>query len=421
MFALSGKKIDKGYSIENSKDFFVVEAIGDRAMQLKTDAQKLRATPTAEREVLEVATGQARDYTNEQGVQSFAKILSGMTTKTNIKHIDEENTLWQLNWVEVAWPEGAEEELCTKDGRLWFLTTVRDGTGLSPKMRMNEASALALAQVDSKDMFLELHRANQHPFPAMATVKVLREVKIIQSGGSHPTLSASPEEKEYINFTIVHAADQPMNEKPSQSTLELVPLMPQIEFDSACIVPAALHMVKASWHYAFQIQMKPADGQAAVTIPCQKIVSLVKSTKNSSTQSLGTVGFKVVTREVECLLGEYLAPDDPARNLKFVLSSTCPVDNVTSYKLDPPRKGVQYALVTITGKIDDVFVVDHVQHLEDKEAQHAKESLWQLLLLAGSICQQDLKRNAPWTETASPAKAKRCRILGRAPTDKLTS
>ena len=150
-------------------------------------------------------------------------------------------------------------------------------------------------------------------------------------------------------------------------------------------------------------------------IPCQKIICLVKSTKSSTTNSSGA-GFKVVTRGVECMLGECLADSPTANDSKFVLSSTCLMDNLTSYKLDPPRGGAQCALVTITGKIDDVFVVEHVQHLSPSEAEAAKISLRQLLLLASQGRLKDLKRNAPWTDDMSPAKARRCRTLGRSPT-----
>ena len=175
-----------------------------------------------------------------------------MMNKTHIQSIDEDPTLWQLNWVEISWPDGNAEDLCTKDGiRLFPSTDARDGTGLGPRMRMNEECALALAQVASKEEFLALHHAGKHTFPAMATVKVLREVqkpKNSESSGTHPT----EEDREYVNF-IVHAADQPLNERPTQATLELFPLMPQVEHASACILASSLHIVKTSSHYAFHI------------------------------------------------------------------------------------------------------------------------------------------------------------------------
>jgi hypothetical protein len=73
-------------------------------------------------------------------------------------------------------------------------------------------------------------------------------------------------------------------------------------------------------------------------------------------------------------------------------------------------------LVTITNKIDDVFVVDQVQLLSPEQAAQAKASLSQLLHLAIEMNQKDFKRNAPWDDTMSPVQAKRCRVLGRSPT-----
>ena len=90
---------------------------------------------------------------------------------------------------------------------------------------------------------------------------------------------------------------------------------------------------------------------------------------------------------------------------EFVLSSTCPVDNVTSYKLIPPCGKAQHALVTITGKPDDAFIVDQVQHLTPDEATDAKESLWKTLLVACMASSKDYKRETPWTEVENPANA----------------
>ena len=90
---------------------------------------------------------------------------------------------------------------------------MRDATGLGPRMRMNEESALVLAQVKSKEEFLEQHAAGKQSFPAMATVKIRREItkrNEVPSGGSHST----QEDTKYINFTIVEATDQPLGLSP---------------------------------------------------------------------------------------------------------------------------------------------------------------------------------------------------------------
>ena len=365
--------------------------------------------------VLETAIGSGRNYKDEMGRETFCKMLMSMTSKTNIRSIDEEDTLWQLNWAEISWPEGSESDLCTKDGsRLFFLTDVRDITGMAPRVRVNEASALELAQVSSKEEFLAQHAAGKQTFPVIATVKILREVvkqKDAGGGGSH----SAQESREYINFTVVNALDQPLQERPTQATLDLLPLMPHVDHDSACILPSALHMVKACSHYAFQVRAPCGADTPPLMIPCQKIISLVKSTKGSTTQPLGT-GFKVVTRDIEDMLGDDLTDSPSTTTPKFVLSSTCTLENLTNYKLDPPRGGTQAALVTITGKIDDVFVVDQVQLLTADEAAKAKQSLSQQLQLAIRMNQKDFKRNSPWDDSMSPVQAKRCRVLGRSPT-----
>jgi hypothetical protein len=364
--------------------------------------------------VLETAIGSGRNYKDELGRETFCKMLNSMSSKTNIRSIDEEATLWQLNWVEVAWPEGSESDLCTKDGRLFFLTDVRDITGMGPRVRVNEASALELAQVSSKEEFLAQHAACKQTFPVIATVKIVREMvkqKDAGGGGSH----SAQESREYINFTVVNALDQPLHERPTQATLNLIPLMPLVEHDSACILPSALHDVKGCSHYAFQVRASTGADTPPLMIPCQKILSLVKSTKSSLTQPLGN-GFKVVTGEIEDMLGDDLKDSPSSTTSKFTLSSTCTLDNLTAYKLDAPRGGTQHALVTITSKIDDIFVVDQVQLLSADQAAIAKQSLSQLLRLAIRMKQKDFKRNNPWDDTMSPVQAKRCRVLGRSPT-----
>ena len=187
---LAGKKVANGYSIENSKEFGIFKASGDRANRLKENTTKLLCTPAAAREILQQASISRRSYKDEMGRQCNCKLLSSMHAATKIKDIDEDSTLWQLNWVEVAWPQAEESELCTKDGRLFFETYVRDGTGMSPRLRMNEESALALAQLKSKTEFLTNHNAGKHSFPAMATVKILREEakrNDVLGGGTHST------------------------------------------------------------------------------------------------------------------------------------------------------------------------------------------------------------------------------------------
>ena len=82
------------------------------------------------------------------------------------------------------------------------------------------------------------------------------------------------------------------------------------------------------------------------------------------------------------------------------------MDNMPAYRLDPTRGKAQYAMVTVTGKADDVFVVELVQLLSAEEAANARISLLKLLKLAVEINSSTLKRSSPWTIDDSPVKAK---------------
>ena len=86
------------------------------------------------------------------GTQTFCHILKGMAQRTDLQILDDDTTVWQLVWTQVAWPQGAAEELCTRnDDRLFPEIFIMDATGCGPRLRMTEASALALARVKSKE------------------------------------------------------------------------------------------------------------------------------------------------------------------------------------------------------------------------------------------------------------------------------
>ena len=100
-----------------------------------------------------------------------------MEQKTNIPELDEEVTVWQLVWTQVAWPQGDADDLCTKTGdRLFPETFIMDATGRGPRLRITEASVLSLAQVATKTEFLDNHAAGKHTFPAMASLKIIRRI-----------------------------------------------------------------------------------------------------------------------------------------------------------------------------------------------------------------------------------------------------
>ena len=103
---------------------------------------------------------------------------------------------------------------------------------------------------------------------------------------------------------------------------------------------------------------------------------------------------------------------------EFTLTTMCTAENLTQYKLDPPRGQKQHALVTITDVAAGVFVVETVQLVSSEDANALTTSMTTWAQLARELVLGDSgKRSLPWTDVSSPASAKKCRLLGRYPTD----
>ena len=412
-FALQGKKTDKGYSFEadSKKEFFIVKAVGSKAERLTQDAESLQAVPKENRDVLQQT---CRDYENEPGTQTLCKLLSDLSVTTDIQKLNEKTTLWQANWVEVGWPEG--DTLLKKDGsQLWFQTSLRDLSGQVVNAWMNEKSALSLSGLTDKEAFIESFTEGNQIFPIMSTVKVTREIK---SSKDDSNVSQSADDKtsqKFVNLVIVHAADQPWSEAPTKAALEMIPLLPDLQDDTSCILPAALHMVETSPQYAFTVACTSISDNKKIFLPCQKVLALVRSSKNSKPSVLGN-GFKLITPGVEDLLST-LDSDGLAGQMTHTLSSICTLSNLPQYRLDPPRAGKQNALVMITAKSEDSFVVESVQFLNSDEVAEVKQSLLKLLHLAMHIHGRDRKRAVAWSDDFSPLTARKCSRVGGSPAD----
>ena len=112
----------------------------------------------------------------------------------------------------------------------------------------------------------------------------------------------------------------------------------------------------------------------------------------------------------------------------YELISFCTLDNVTDFKLDPPKTAkFQAALISVTGVIDadthsaeqpvNSLLVDDVHLLTLEEAEALKPMLVKMLYFATLAGQISRKRaREPWSPTENPAQAAACRALGRGPT-----
>ena len=149
-----------------------------------------------------------------------------------------------------------------KDGsELFFQTSLRDLSGQVVSVWMNEKSALSVSRFADKEKFLESVSQGSQLFPIMSAVKVVREVKSSQVAGDVSQLADTKPGKQLVSLVVVHAADQPWSEAPTKAALEMIPLLRDLKDDTSAILPAALHMVETSPHYAFTLACTSiADG-----------------------------------------------------------------------------------------------------------------------------------------------------------------
>ena len=409
-------KLGKGAApqFESSKEFFLLESTGSKAQQLKTEQPALALMSPEERETLHTAFSPDahRDYTQEQGFQVFTLHLNDLLRPTGLTNIEEGPTLWQVHWAEVSWPARNVDSITTRAGdRLWFQTSVRDLVGVTANVWMNEASALALSGASDRTTFIKAWEEGDQLFPIMAAIKILRTAKEVSDESQQAASQSSEPKKSFINLTIVEACDQPLEEAPTRATLPLVHMLKESAHDTASIVPAALHQIETSPTYAFEITFD-ADS-LPIVVPCQKVLALICSKTKSKPESIGA-GYKLTTKEVQCVLG---GEDSHHAAKTYNVTAVCTEDNMVSYRLDPPRGGTQFALVSITNKVEDAFVIESVQLLSKEQAKQAESSMRSLMNLVKHVGSRDRKRHVEWTQDASPGTAKKCSRLGRALTD----
>ena len=119
---------------------------------------------------------------------------------------------------------------------------------------------LPCLRLPDKEAFIESFKEGNQLFPIMSTVKVIREVKSSQDASDVSQPADDKPTKEFINLKIAHAADQPWSEAPTKAALEMIPLLRDLRDDTSAILPAGLHMVEASPHYAFPVAFISLSG-----------------------------------------------------------------------------------------------------------------------------------------------------------------
>ena len=208
---------------------------------------------------------------------------------------------------------------------------------------------------------------------------------------------------------IVEAAEQDMQCTPSKRSFELMQLLSMTDPDSNVCVPAVLSTIRKDAHYGLSVSYT-VDG-VTVAKQCTKAFALVVASKPTKPDNMND-GYKMTTDDVK----------DPFTD-GFVcqLMSYCTVKASPDYQLKPNRgQKSQMAIVCIVDVLESspcpVFLVEHMQKVEDSEASPAPEHMRKRLDFAGTTAKmQGTNKNRQWTDEMSPASAGKCRKLGKAP------
>lgn len=320
-------------------------------------------------------------------------------------------------------------------GSLWVPLSCRDDSG-TVVLYITEKALLKLTNCVDAAEFDQLYAEGRVRVPFFSSIKMLRK----PSKPSAEQPGGTDNEKNFDCY-IVDAAEQNMKEMPSTISVKLLPMLTASP-DSA--LPATLSMIRKSEHYSLAVHYitqnvpeelvkfasKPNAGLTMLRA-CSRVLVLVASCKRSQVLPLGSNGHKLVTPNVVDLLHiDSAEQPGPAaqRQCKYEIVTFCTLDNVTDYKLDPPKNAKELAaLISVTG-VTDVdpdnaqqpikgFIADDVQLLTPEEANGLKAMFKQWMYSAALAGQVSRKRDREsWSQEEHPAKAGKCRTLGRSPT-----
>ena len=403
---------------------------------LNTNAE-LHNLQAADTVSFELQTGTAtRDWSKELGKETRCGLLSTFArTATGVPELDDAETVWQCNWMRINEPpEG--QNIRNQFGNLWLPLMCRDDTG-TISLYITEKAILKLTNVVDAAEFEQLYAEGRLRVPFFASVKIYRrpsKLRAEQPGNIQASPTQSTQNDHDFHCYIVDAAEQDMHDIPSIRSTQLLPMLNH-SVDN--VLPATLAMIRKSDHYAMAVQyitqpvppeLSQLASKAVVGVPllrpCSRAFALVVSSKRSKVSDAGTAGHKLVTDDVI----DYLPTDSGAAQEKYRLISFCTLDNVTDFKLDPPKGlKVQPALISVTGLINNhtdsagppvhSLLVDDVQLLSIAQADALKPMLVKMLYfgaLAGQISRK--RAREPWSPGENPAQSSTCRALGRSPT-----
>ena len=244
---------------------------------------------------------------------------------------------------------------------------------------------------------------------------------------------ASPPSVYEFDCHIVEAVAQDLQQAPTTQSTLLLPLLDKSLQTREAVLPGSLDMIEPAGVYALSVKYKcqslPEELQSFstevtasqhITKACSQMIALIESSERSKPEPAGTEGHKLITDNVTDILCS-----DSNKDRRYKLTTYCTLNDMTDFKLDPPRGGkTQAALITIrtvleaSNELPTSLLVETVQLLSADEVSRMIPVMRKMIYFTSLGLQMADRKRATegWSETESPAKAARCRTLGRSPT-----
>lgn len=414
-FGIQGKKSDTGdgaWSFTSNFGFFCVCA-SETSKGLELEARAAEFLD-ADAEAVPLSVLQSRsidhneNFADVEATETTCALFTSILAETQVKVIEADTTFWQINWCQVHRPEKSAQ-LCTNDNaRLWMPVKVEDETGYL-NLYMREKPALQLAGAESKDAFEAAWADDSLEFPNKASIKIIRKHDALQT----PKADNSAAKPAEIQCYIVEAAEQSLEDTPSEKSLALLSLLERTDAHTDACSPAGISMIEKDPHYGLSISYQ-VEGQV-IKKRCTRAIALVIANSASKSDNMNE-GYQMITENVSDPLDEAF---------KCTLISFCTLKTSPDYQLKPARgMKTQTAFVVIAdilevGSADKptVFLVESLEKIPDADADAAPDHIRRLIHFASLTAKiQGKNATRQWTDDFSPANAGKCRRLGKAPT-----
>ena len=349
---------------------------------------------------------------------------------SGISELDQEESVWQINWVHVNEPASQHDIYNKKGDRLWFPVTFRDAT-MQHTLWIQEKAALQLAGCETAAEFSEKHAAGKLWFPLICSLKIVRKRNAVKTEDSE---SAGGYATGQYDAIIVEASEQDLKQTPTTSSLALIDMLASRMDAVDVFMPAALHMLRKSELYSMCVQFEPQELPHNLSLDlnsvpplnllrvCNQAFCLVQATSGGEIHKIGREGFKLITTGVKDALTSSAAQPAPG---VYTLTAFCTMDTLQDFKLDPPRGSKsQHALIVVSDIVPGAsadeppnIIVDSLMLIHRDDVASVQKSMQRMLYYVAAAAEINMrKRKQDWSDSFSPAKAQKCRSISRHPT-----